>query len=101
MLYPTDGYGNPNFLRQIINIENPDALFLITDPRYFAWIFQMENEIRKKMPITYLNIWDSLPVPFYNTEFYESCDLLMGISKQTVHINKTCLESANIPYVQI
>ena len=103
ILYPTDGYGNPDLLRQIINIEKPDAIFLITDPRYFTWVFQMENEIRKKIPITYLNIWDSFPAPMYNKEFYESCDALFGISKQTVNINKIVLgdkaESKIIKYI--
>ena len=91
ILYPTDGYGNPDILRQIISIEKPDAIFLITDPRYFTWVFQMENEIRKNIPIAYLNIWDSFPAPMYNKEFYESCDALFGISKQTVNINKIVL----------
>ena len=68
-LYPTDGYGDSRLLREIINIEKPDALFLITDPRYFTWIFQMEVEIRKKIPITYLNIWDDYPAPMYNRPF--------------------------------
>ena len=43
------------------------------------------------MPIMYLNIWDDYPTPLYNKAFYESCDLLMGISKQTVNINKIAL----------
>jgi glycosyltransferase involved in cell wall biosynthesis len=51
----------------------------------------MENEIRKNIPIIYLNIWDSLPAPSYNREFYESCDALFGISKQTVNINRVVL----------
>jgi hypothetical protein len=75
----------------MIKNEKIDAIFLITDPRYFTWLFQMENEIRKKVPITYLNIWDSVPAPMYNKEFYESCDSLLGISKQTVNINKIVL----------
>ena len=90
-LYPTDGYGNPDILRQIISIENPDAIMLITDPRYFTWVFNMEHEIRRKIPIAYLNIWDDYPAPLYNNAFYEACDLLMGISKQTVNINKIVL----------
>jgi glycosyltransferase involved in cell wall biosynthesis len=65
---------------------------LITDPRYFTWLFSMENEIRKNIPITYLNIWDDYPAPHYNKAFYEACDLLMGISKQTVNINKLVLK---------
>lgn len=91
ILYPTDGYGNPDMVRHLIEYENIDAIFLITDPRYFTWLFNIENEIRKKIPIIYLNIWDNYPAPAYNKEFYESCDLLMGISKQTVNINKIVL----------
>jgi hypothetical protein len=75
----------------MISMEKPDAIFIITDPRYWAWLFQMEGEIRKQIPIIYLNIWDDYPAPRYNESFYESCDLLMGISKQTVNINKLVL----------
>ena len=74
-----------------LKVEKPDALFIITDPRYFSWLFQVENEIRKNIPIIYLNIWDDYPAPMYNKPYYEACDLLMGISKQTVNINKLVL----------
>jgi glycosyltransferase involved in cell wall biosynthesis len=90
-LYPTDGYGNPDLVRQLLAVEKPDAIFIITDPRYWTWLFQMENEIRKHIPIIYLNIWDDYPAPLYNETFYESCDALLGISKQTVNINKLVL----------
>jgi glycosyltransferase involved in cell wall biosynthesis len=91
MIYPVDGYGDANLIRQLIDIEKPDAIFLITDPRYFIWLFQIENEIRRKMPIVYLNIWDNYPAPMYNRPYYEACDALLGISKQTVNINKLVL----------
>jgi len=91
IMYPVNDYANPDILRQLIKIEQPDAIMLITDPRYFIWLFAMENEIRKYIPITYLNIWDDYPAPLYNKAFYEACDLLMGISKQTVNINKLVL----------
>jgi glycosyltransferase involved in cell wall biosynthesis len=91
MLYPTKGYGEMGLLRAVIKREKIDGIFLITDPRYFTWLFSAEDEIRKDMPIMYLNIWDNYPAPMYNKEFYESCDLLMGISKQTVNINKLVL----------
>jgi glycosyltransferase involved in cell wall biosynthesis len=91
LLYPIDGYGNATVLRQILTRENPDAIMLITDPRYFTWLFNIENEIRKNIPIAYLNIWDDYPAPMYNQPYYEACDLLMGISKQTVNINKIVL----------
>jgi len=92
MLYPTDGYGNPDIIRSLLKDEKPDAIMLITDPRMFEWLFAMENEIRKQCPIIYLNIWDDLPSPIYNKSFYESCDLLMAISKQTKFINELVLE---------
>jgi glycosyltransferase involved in cell wall biosynthesis len=91
VLYPTDGYGDARLIRQLIQIEKPDAIFLITDPRYFIWLFQIENEIRKKMPIIYLNIWDDYPAPMYNRSYYESCDALLAISKQTKNINTLVL----------
>jgi len=90
-IYPTSGYGDPLLLRNLIAMEKPDAIMLITDPRYFEWLFSIENEIRRKMPIIYLNIWDNYPAPSYNKEFYESCDALLGISKQTTNINTLVL----------
>ena len=91
VLYPCDGYGNIELIRQLIEIEKPDAIMLFTDPRYWVWLFQNEIEIRKNIPIAYLNIWDDYPAPMYNSPYYEACDLLMGISKQTVNINKLVL----------
>jgi len=91
ILYPSNGYGDARLIRQLIQIEKPDAIFLITDPRYFIWLFQIENEIRKKMPIIYLNIWDDYPAPMYNRAYYESCDALLAISKQTKNINTLVL----------
>jgi glycosyltransferase involved in cell wall biosynthesis len=91
VLYPTNGYGDARLIRQLINMEKPDAIFLITDPRYFTWLFQIENEIRRKTPIVYLNIWDDYPAPMYNRAYYESCDALLAISKQTKNINELVL----------
>ena len=90
-IVPNSGYGDVDKVRRIISQEKPDALFIFTDPRYWTWLFQIEREIRKSIPICYLNIWDDYPAPLYNRNFYNSCDLLMGISKQTVNINKLVL----------
>lgn len=90
-IYPFSGYGNQEVIRQLMEIEKPDAIMFFTDPRYWIWLFQMENEIRKKIPMIYLNIWDDLPAPLYNRPYYESCDALMSISKQTYNINRMVL----------
>lgn len=90
-IYPMSGYGNPSILREIIQIEKPDAILHFTDPRFWTWLYQMEHEVRQNIPILYYNIWDDIPDPVYNTNFYRSSDMLMGISKQTYGINKRIL----------
>lgn len=90
-IYPMNGYGTQEVVRQLMESEKPDAIMFFTDPRYWIWLFQMENEIRKKVPMIYLNIWDDLPAPLYNKPYYESCDTIMAISKQTLNINKMVL----------
>ena len=103
---PVDGYGNEDILREVIKIENPDAIMHFTDPRFWGWLYNMAPEFRTKIPLTYLNIWDDLPFPHWNEPFYESCDLLMAISKQTYNINKhVCqnkprVEGKDLTYVQ-
>ena len=49
-IYPVSGYGNPDILREIIAIEKPDAILHYTDPRFWLWLYQMENEIRSSRP---------------------------------------------------
>jgi len=90
-IYATNGYGNPQILREILDIEKPDAIMHFTDPRFWVWLYQMEHEIRTKIPIMYYNIWDDLPDPLYNANYYRSSDLLLSISKQTYGINKRIL----------
>ena len=87
-ILPFNGYGNQDTLREIIKHENPDAILIYTDPRFWDWLFHMEHEIRQNIPIFYYNIWDDLPYPMWNEPFYESVDLLMNISKQTNNIVK-------------
>ena len=90
-LYPQNGYGDSTLIRRMLIEEKPDAIFFFTDPRYWEWLFQIENEIRSKIPMIYLNIWDNYPAPMYNKEYYESCDTLLAISKQTKNINEIVL----------
>ncbi len=87
-----DGYGDDDLVKFLIKTEKPDVLLIITDPRYYGWLFSVEREIRTQIPIVYYNIWDDLPLPMYNKPFYESCDALLAISKQTFNINKLVLK---------
>ena len=83
-----NGYGNVDLVKAILKSEPIDALMMMTDPRYYEWLFSIERDIRRKLPIIYLNIWDNYPYPMYNKSFYESCDALFCISKLT----KNCVE---------
>jgi len=92
-LYPVDGYGNEELLFSIIEREHPDAIMHFTDPRFWGWLYSIERQIRSKIPLTFLTIWDDVPYPIYNRSYYESCDALFSISKQTTNINKWVLGS--------
>jgi len=95
ILYPYDGYGDPDLIRQLMKMHKIDAIMIYTDPRFFIWFFQMEHEIRQEVPVFYYNIWDDLPYPRYNKLYYESCDALFSISKQTLNINRQVLGDNN------
>ena len=86
-----NGYGDSVLLRQIITSEKPDAIVHFTDPRYWVWMYGMENEIRQHCPLIFYTIWDDLPYPMWNREFYRSDDMLLCISKQTKNLVENVL----------
>lgn len=90
-IYPQNGYGTSMIIRQLLEIEKPDAILHFTDPRYWIWLYQIEHEIRQKIPMMFYTIWDDLPYPMYNKNFYRSDDALFCISKQTYNIVKNVL----------
>lgn len=86
IIYPNDGYGNPQLIRQLMMSHQIDAILHFTDPRFWEWLYLMEHEIREYIPIFFYHIWDDIPKPMYNRNFYESCDWIGNISKQTYSI---------------
>ena len=85
-LIPSKGYGDISILRKLIKEYKPDAILHFTDPHYWQWLYDAEHEIRQQVPILYYHIWDNLPDPIYNKDYYESCDWLACISKLTYGI---------------
>ena len=63
IIHPVDGYGNPNIVRQMLSHYKPDALWFMTDPRFYVWLWEMEDEIRDKIPMIYYHVWDNYPYP--------------------------------------
>jgi len=94
-IYPVHNYGNQDVLFSVMEIEKPDAIMHFTDPRYWDWLYQAENRIRAKIPITFLTIWDCPPIPMWNRAFYQSCDALFPITHQTYNVVKWCLRPEN------
>ena len=85
-IIPYNGYGDMGILRKLIAEEKPDAILHFTDPHYWQWLYDNEHEIRQQVPLLFYHIWDDLPDPIYNRDYYESCDWLGCISKQTYGI---------------
>lgn len=83
IIYPVKGFGDKNFLRQVLMHERPDAIMLFTDPRFFTWVWEMEDEIRQVCPILYWHVWDNDPTPRFNKAFYDSTDFIGALSLKT------------------
>jgi glycosyltransferase involved in cell wall biosynthesis len=86
IIYPVDNYGTPDIIRSIIRTHKPDILWFMTDPRFYSWLWQMEDEIRVHMPMIYYHVWDNKPIPVYNRCWYDSTDTIVSISKVTHEI---------------
>ena len=80
---PIDGYGTPDQIRSVLATHNPDILWFMTDPRFYEWLWDIDNEVRASVPMVYYHVWDNHPAPVFNKGFYESNDLIVSISKTT------------------
>ena len=99
-LYPTSGYGDAILLREVIRTESPDVIFHITDPHRWTWLYEMEHEIRKTIPIMYYHVWDNRPYPMFLKNIYNSCDWIGCISKLTLEcVQNVVPEHKSIEYI--
>lgn len=83
LIYPVEGHGNKDIVRQMLNFEKPDAIFMFTDPRFFVWLWEMEDEVRSVCPLVYWHVWDNDPTPKFNKIFYDSTDSIAALSLKT------------------
>jgi len=82
-IIPVDGYGSPDIIRSALQKERPDVLWFMTDPRFYEWLWEIENEIRAVCPMVYYHVWDNFPAPEFNGKWYRSTDEVVAISKVT------------------
>ncbi|HCI70061.1 MAG TPA: hypothetical protein DHV30_05485 [Balneola sp.] len=99
VVIPVDGYGNPEITRSILHREKPDVLWFMTDPRFWEWLWRIENEIRPLMPMVYYHVWDNFPAPEYNGKWYRSTDEIVAISKVTRDIVKEVVPDGSVRYL--
>jgi glycosyltransferase involved in cell wall biosynthesis len=98
-IIPVDGYGTPEMIRSILRNERVDMLWIMTDPRFYEWLWSIENEIRPLCPIIYYHVWDNYPAPHFNKKFYESNDYIVSISKLTHEIVKEVAPNTPSTYI--
>lgn len=101
IIYPVDGYGSPEIVRSILRTERPDMVWFMTDPRFWDWLWEIEDEIRSLVPMVYYHVWDNYPLPDYNEPYYSSNDVIAAISKVTHDIVQKVspgVESHYIPH---
>jgi glycosyltransferase involved in cell wall biosynthesis len=99
VIWPVDGYGNPDMVRGMINQQKPDILWFMTDPRFYDWLWNIENEIRVKVPMVYYHVWDNYPYPSFNRPKYLSNDHVACISKLTHDIVQTVAPEVSSSYI--
>jgi glycosyltransferase involved in cell wall biosynthesis len=83
IIKPIDGFGNKDMLRITLATERPDGLFIFTDPRFFIWLFEIEDEVHQICPIAWWHVWDNKPYPEFNDNFYKATDLINCHSHHT------------------
>ena len=44
IVVPVDGYGNDSQIRSVLQQFKPDILYFMTDPRFYEWLWNMEDE---------------------------------------------------------
>jgi len=88
IIKPIDGFGNRDIIRQTLAAEKPDLLLIFTDPRFFVWLWEIEDEIHQICPIAYWHVWDNHPYPAFNDAYYEATDLINCHSYMTYELIK-------------
>ncbi len=99
VIYPVQGYGNQDQVRSILRNHKPDLVWFMTDPRFWTWLWAMDNEIRAHAPMVYHHVWDNFPPPHFNLGYYQSNDKIVCISKVTHEIVKTVAPNVDSVYL--
>jgi len=98
-IFPVDNFGNKDTVRSFMHAHKPDVVWIMTDPRFWTWLWEMEDEIRANCSLVYYHVWDNYPAPKFNKKYYESNDCVVTISKVTSDIVKTISPNIHEKYI--
>jgi len=99
LIFPVDGYGNHDIVRSMLRNHKVDIVWFMTDPRFWGWLWEIENEIRSVAPMIYYHVWDNYPYPKFNEVFYRSCDKVVTISKVTDDLVRAVAPGLEVEYL--
>jgi glycosyltransferase involved in cell wall biosynthesis len=99
IIWPVNGYGTPDQVRAMLHQNKIDIVYFMTDPRFYGWLWQIENEVRAHAPMVYYHVWDNYPYPNFNRGYYRSNDHVACISKLTYDILQTVAPETDSSYI--
>jgi glycosyltransferase involved in cell wall biosynthesis len=101
LILPVDGYGTQQQVRDMIHAHKFDAVWFMTDPRFWGWLWQIEQEIRPNVPMIYYHVWDNYPYPTFNRASYLSNDMVVTMSKVSSDIVRTVAPEVEEIYIPL
>lgn len=96
---PVNGFGNANLIRSFLINELPDALIIFSDPRFFEYLFEIEDEVHQICPILWWHVWDNKPYPDFNKWMYDSVDTINCLSYLTYDLLSQNIKENKINYI--
>jgi glycosyltransferase involved in cell wall biosynthesis len=101
VIIPVDGYGTQQQIRDLIHSHKFDAIWFMTDPRFWTWLWAIEQEVRPNVPMIYYHVWDNYPHPKFNRPYYLSNDMVVTMSKVSSDIVKTVAPEVDELYIPL
>lgn len=104
-LLPYKSYGDVDKLRNILDTYLVDAIWFMTDPRFYTWLPEALDTIAKdypviaKIPLVYYHVWDNYPAPVNNKPLYDRVSHIACISKLTYKCMETLGYVDKISYI--
>ena len=101
LVVPVDGYGTQQQVRDLVHSQKIDAVWFMTDPRFWGWLWQIEQEIRPITPMIYYHVWDNFPTPLFNRPCYLSNDMVVTMSKVSSDIVREAAPQVDELYIPL